>query len=443
MGLDPKSLNAIRLVKDRTSGSSHSLAGSITPKYVTLAIPPVGKHRGWIDHVVERVLCEIISAYRLNGNKTKPFWNGPAYRIDRHELSIRLSCRPRNISTALKFLERHGFLTLIHKPRFNLGEPNGTMVYAIPNVEAIDKALIEAQQVVESYLAGANDAETGQDATIVLDQTKVPNSGTQPVEHGHSAKPKSVTQPAEQQPQSLNVPSTAHSDAVGNVAGQVGHQPTKSKTHLSRSVAGGGSGGKADADADAGGTSPPDHPAPATPAGQSASGHASTAPTPDPAYIEEKVNRFCYYWTEAGRRTGHIDVLAIEKREREALRQFFTGNQQSTGWFAAIAILAWQAGDEVKAKGVWACRRSKDIQTFLQLLSRILTELSSNGYNVNAYRHLRWWFTDSELRNQGFKVNAGLDVLEPDECWENTPDALAYYEKNGLEMPPEVSAANA
>lgn len=450
VGIDPKSLNAIRLVKDRTSGSSHSLAGPITPKYMTLAIPQVGKHRGWIDHVVERVLCEVISAYRLNGNKTKPFWDGPAYRIDRHDLSIRLSCRPRNISKALKFLERQKFLTLVHKARFKRGEPCGTLVYAIPNVEAIDRALIEVKQVVESYLAEAKEAEAGQGATSVLDHTKVPNSSTQPVELGHSAKPKSGTQPVEQQPQSLNVPPTAQNDAVGHAAGQGGHQSKSSKTHLPRSVAEGGCGGFADAAAAfAGSTSPSDHsPAPAAAhTGQSASGHASTAPAPDPAYIEKKVNRFCYYWTEAGRRTGQIDVLAIEKREREALRKFFTVNPDSTGWFAAVATLAWQAGEDVKKKGshdpAWACRRSKDIQTFLKLLSRILTELGSNGYKVNAYRHLRWWFTDSELRNQGFKVNAGLGVLDAVECWENTPDALAYYEDNGLEIPPEVRAANA
>lgn len=443
MGIDPKALNAIRLVKDRTSGSSHSLAGPITPRYVTLAIPPVGKHRGWIDHVVERVLCEIISAYRVNGKKAKPFWDGPAYRIDRRDLSIRLSCRPRDISKTLKFLEREGFLTLVHKARFKLGEPCGTMVYAIPNVEAIDEVLLEVKQAVEGYLARTNDAEDSQSATSDLDNAKVPNSSTQPVEHGHSAKPKSVTQPVEQQPQSLNVPSTAHNDAVGNVAGQVGHQSTKSKTHLSRSVAEGGCGGKAAAAADAGSTSPPDHPLNATPAGQSASGHASTAPTPDPAYIEKKVNRFCYYWTEAGRRSGYIDVLAIENREREALREFFTKNPKSTGWFAAVAILAWQAGNEVKKKGAWACRRSKDIQTFLQLLSRILSELGSNRYEVNAYRNLRWWFTDSELRKQAFNIKAELGVLDVDECWENTPDAPAYYEENGIELPPEVRAANA
>jgi hypothetical protein len=162
MGIDPKALNAIRLVKDRTSGSSHSLAGSITPKYVTLAIPQVGKHRGWIDHVIERVVCEIISAYRLNGNKSKPFWDGPAYRIDRHDLSIRFMCRPRDISRALGFLEKQGFVTLYHKARFKHGEPCGTLVYAIPNVEAIDSALISAEAVVKSYLAELGDAETGE-----------------------------------------------------------------------------------------------------------------------------------------------------------------------------------------------------------------------------------------------------------------------------------------
>lgn len=437
MGIDPKALNAIRLVKDRTSGSSRSLAGAISPDYVTLAIRQFGKHRGWIDHVVERVLCEIIGAYRIKGNK--PFWAGPAYRIDRRDLSIRLMCRPRDISTALGFLEKLGFLTLCHKARFEHGEPKGTMVYAIPNIEAIDKALISAEDVVKSYLSEREDAKNAETTSTAAVHTKVTNFDTQPGEDRHSAKSKIDTQPAKHQPQSPNVPK-AHNDAEAHAGRQVGQESTSSKSHLLASV---GEGGKA---AFAGGsTSSHTHPLSTSHDGHSAPGPTSDVRPPDSAYIEKKVNRFCYYWTEAGRRTGYVDVLAIEKRERDALREFFYDNQESTGWFAAVAIRAWEAGEHEKKKGsfdpAWACRRSKDIQSFLRLLSRILSELGANKYKVNAYRNLRWWFTDSEISKQGFPINAGLDVLEPDECWENTPEAAAYYVDNGLEPPPEVRAA--
>lgn len=78
MSIDPKALNAIRLVRDMTSGSSRSLAGPIKPKWLTVALPKVGKHRCWIDHVVEGVLCAAIDAYRVKGREVKPFWRGPA-----------------------------------------------------------------------------------------------------------------------------------------------------------------------------------------------------------------------------------------------------------------------------------------------------------------------------------------------------------------------------
>jgi hypothetical protein len=107
--------------------------------------------------------------------------------------------------------------------------------------------------------------------------------------------------------------------------------------------------------------------------------------------------------------------------------------------------LAWQAADQVKKKGgfdpAWACRRSMDIQSFLSRVSKILSELGANGYEVNAYRTLRYLFTDSELSKQGFNTKVCLEVLDPKDCWENDPEAPAYYRDNGLEMPSEVRAA--
>lgn len=68
--------------------------------------------------------------------------------------------------------------------------------------------------------------------------------------------------------------------------------------------------------------------------------------------------------------------------------------------------------------------------------------MGANGYKVNAYTSLRWYFTDSELRQQGFPITVGLNVASSDECWENDPHAPGYYKKHGIEMPPEVHAAS-
>lgn len=437
MGLDPKSINAIRLVKDRTSGSSHTLAGPITPKYITLAIPQVGKHRGWIDHVVERVLCEIIAAYRVNGTKATPFWSGPAYRIDRHDFSIRLLCRPRDISRAVVFLEKQGFLTVYRQTRYKHGEPCGTMVFAIPNVEAIDRKLAAVQAVVTDYLAEQKAAEDGAEG-VGSEKSKVPDIDTPPPQVRHSGQSTLDARSCQQAPQSLNVPQCTPQAAEGHAARRVEQTSASPPTHSPGRVAEGG-------EAAAPGSTSPGETNADQRNGHLASGPASDAQQPDPAPIERKVQRFCYYWTEAGQRTGYIEVLAVEKHERDALREFFMKNQRNTAWFAAVAILAWRAADEVKKKRgfdpAWACRRSTDIQSFLSRVSKILSELGANGYEVNAYRLLRCIFTDSELSKQGFNTKLSLEVLDPEDCWENAPEAPAYYRDNGLEMPPEVRAA--
>ena len=39
-----------------------------------MALPKVGKHRAWIDHVAEGVLCAVINAYRVKGKEDNQFW---------------------------------------------------------------------------------------------------------------------------------------------------------------------------------------------------------------------------------------------------------------------------------------------------------------------------------------------------------------------------------
>lgn len=387
--------------------------------------------------MVERVLCEIIAAYRVNGTKATPFWNGPAYRIDRHDLSIRLLCRPRDISRAVVFLVKQGFLTVYRQTRYKHGEPCGTMVFAIPNVEAIDSKLAAVQAVVTDYVAEQKEAEDGAEGGGSA-KSKVPDIDTPPPQVRHSGQSTLDARSCQQAPQSLNVPQTPENAAEGHAARRVEQTSASPPTHSPGRVAKGGeaaaprstSPGEANADQRNG------HPA---------FGPASDAQPPDPAHIERKVQRFCHYWTEAGQRTGYISVLAIERHERDALREFFTKNQVSTAWFAAVAILAWRAAYEVKKKGnfdpAWSCRRSTDIQSFLRRVSKILSELGANGYEVNAYRLLRCIFTDSELSKQGFNTKVGFDVIDPEECWGNAPEAPAYYRDNGIEMPSEVRAA--
>jgi hypothetical protein len=146
MSIDPKSLNAIRLVRDKTSGTSHGLAGPIKPLWLTRAIPKLGKNRGAIDHVIENVLIATIDAYRVRGKNANPFWKGPAYQINRKDMAKRFGCRLRDISTALVFLERLKLVTIFRPARYQDGEPRGRMVFAIPNVERIEQLLAEAKE---------------------------------------------------------------------------------------------------------------------------------------------------------------------------------------------------------------------------------------------------------------------------------------------------------
>jgi hypothetical protein len=442
MTLDPKVLNAIRLITQHTRGP---LAGPIKPVWLSLALPKVGKHRAWIDHVVEGLLCELINAYRVSRTRPEPFWRGPAYQVHRKKLSLRLDCRLRDISTALGFLEELQLVWLVRKARYVDGEPRGTLVYAIPNVVAIADMLAKVERAARGL--GQHSDDNGN-----LEQTddpKAPDSGTQGVKLWHTGSAKSCTQDGGVQHDSLNVPKQRNA-AIGRSAERVA--TTYPLAGHERGAA--ARGGNGEADAAESDTSP--HPATETggsgtsPAslsrdGQRAEGPPSAAPSDSYPSAEDQAATFIHYWTEAGRRSGYLDLIHVLKSDRQALVDFFAKNDVDCGWLAAVAINSWRACANVERRDgydtAWACRRSKDIQTFLRLRSKILNELGANRYKVNAYKTLRRLFTDTELHRQGFDVHSGLEVVRADRCWENAGDAPGYYEDNGLESPPEVSAA--
>lgn len=438
MAIDPKSLTAIQLVRQHTQGP---LAGPIKPRWLSLALPKIGKNRAWIDHTIEGVLCWVLSAYRLSGKRTKPFWNGPAYQVNRRELAVMLDCRARDISTAVRFLEDLDLIWVWRKARYVDGEPKGTLVMAIPNVEAIADMLRETEAVADCLLHKSDVHEKAEN----LNEAEEPNSGTQGVEVQHSAPQKSGTRASKDEHKSLNAPKQ-HNAAAGRTAERVVH--TSSPTsHSLRSVAEGGSGGAAAADKYKSRLQPAES-ADDTGSrdGQRADGPTSEAPN-DCYYpsAKEQAESFVWLWIEAGRRTGAVELVNVLKSDRELLEKFFRENNVDCCWMVAMAIKAWFAADKVERSGgfdtVWGCRRSKDIQTFLRFRSKILNELGANGIKVNAYKNLRRWFTDSELRQQGFEILAPLELIQASRCWEDASEASAYYEGFELEMPPEVRAA--
>jgi hypothetical protein len=360
-----------------------------------------------------------------------------------------LDCRLRDISTAVVFLEKRELVTVYRKARYVDGEPRGSMVYVIPNLERIDVLLTEVENERSLLMKKTDEDETRGVATSNSRLARVPDSGTQAGAVQHTAPAKSGTQRVEVQHHNLNVPK-ARNDNVGRAARQVTQTSASSPScHLARSEAGGG--GAADAES----TSPP---SPTTPQyasskrmespahnAQRAEGLVADVRSQSQVLLEKRISRFIYFWSEAGRRSGHLDFVNVSHGDRKALSEFFMTEKVKASWMAAVAINAWQAGDELKKNGRydggWACRRARDIQTFLRLRNRILNELGANGYKVNAYKDLREWFTDSELNQHGFEINAGLGVVSSDDCWENDEDAPAYYERNGLEMPLEVQAS--
>ena len=459
MGIDPKAQSALHLVKELTRGP---LAGPITPRWLSAGLPKVGEHRGWIDHVVIGVLSHILSAYRVIGKRTKPYWSGPAYQINRRELALLLDCRLRDISTAVVFLERIGLIWVFRKTRYNNGEPCGTVVNVIPNVEAIADMLREVEAAGRGVLQNQDQVVTdGSSEGVLSHKAKVPESGTQGGGVEHSAPTKSGTQTHEDAHKSLNVLKTANS-AEGHTAQPVTPHSAPSPSHRLGRADGGGGGAAADASSTSCSQAdrdevvdlneqpkpgPPGAAGPLPVAASSRNGHRANGPTSaaqDHARVERQVSNFCYYWDEAGRRSGYLELVQINEGDRKALRTFFENESVCPGWFAAVAIRAWAAGEDIKKKGnfdpVWGCCRSKDIQSFIRLRSRILSELGANRFKVNAYKNLRRYFTDSELRNQGFDVEVGLEVLNPARCWENDEDAPGYYVDRSTEMPPEVRA---
>jgi hypothetical protein len=384
-------------------------------------LPKYGKNRAAIDLVIEGALCIIIDAYRLPKTRAKPFWKGPAYQINRREMAWMLDCRLRHISTALGHLEKLGLISVHRKARYVGGEPKGTMVYAIPDVEAIAGYLVQAEQKIKSLRKAPDD----QDAVDEGDDTKVPDSDIQGGEVEHSMPLNSGSQALKDEHKSLNVLERQYytDDDDKNATSRDGAiDAARASAQLS----------------------------PEARDGQRAEVPKSGAPSPKPLLPEQQAERFIFYWIEAGRRSKHLILIQVGQSEREELINFFQQNQVKACWFAAVAIRAWQAAENVekpKKKDdfdtAWGCRHSSYIQGFLRHRAKILSELGANGFKVNAYTNLRWYFTDSELRENGFKVDVGLDVIDPEDAWENDEDAPNYYQRHKMQMPPEVRAAAA
>ena len=434
--MDPKALNAIRLVREMTSGQSCSLAGPIKPKWLTLALPRVGKNRAWIDHVVEGVLCEIINAYRVKGKEPKPFWKGPAYQINRQDLSKQLDCRPRDVSRALTFLEKEGFLTRHRKARYKGGEHAGTVVRVIPDVLAIDRALLAAKAQANSLEGhpgkmAVEDLEPSKDDDV----PKVSKFDTSQGKSKHPTQSKLDPPNGKDGPCNLNVPNSARNNSVGRGARQAADATSPASRRLSGSAPdGGGSAATKD------GTS-------RNPDVQNDERQKTTkTPKAKSKRIDRWIYQFLYLWAEAGRRTLNLPQFAVEPGDRKVLRKYLTEHRTSPAWLVAMAIQAWDADASTESRrgfdSAWACRRAKDISTFLSLRSKILNELGALGYEVNQHVTLRRWFTDSELTEIGVNVEPGLDAIEPKFCWENRKNAPQYYHAVGMDMPPEVRATD-
>ena len=60
--------------------------------------------------------------------------------------------------------------------------------------------------------------------------------------------------------------------------------------------------------------------------------------------------------------------------------------------------------------------------------------------DVNAWKNLRWWFTESELVYWGGFKKIPVMALDPGQLWEYDPDAPNYYRDRNRALPPEVVA---
>jgi hypothetical protein len=170
--------------------------------------------------------------------------------------------------------------------------------------------------------------------------------------------------------------------------------------------------------------------------------------TEDDQAAWNKAMRFCALWEEAIVRSGTISSSAFTLADKKAAYGYFQKRPQATGLFQiAVATHAWQLAREGaqprgKRRELYHIPHSLDPRQFLSSMHSGKIEAEVGLFQkVNAWKTLRWWFTESELVYWGWdKAKVPVMILDPDQLWEYDPRAPRYYQDRRRALPPEVTA---
>jgi hypothetical protein len=468
--LDPRALAAATYIKDHREVFCE---GPIIPCWLGTALPPRSERRGWRDYVTQYILSDIISAHRLKDGQV--FFRGPLYQANREDWAKLIPTTLKEVSLTLTWLaDDLGVIGRVQRVRLVDGKPCGSQTFVWLIVTRLQELLDYFWEHGQAMPVKSREPDTASEAPELRDGLE---GNSTP---GFEATPSPDSRQLHPQPQSnsslisVSTPTAAEGSSeslTGTTTDELAQAGQR------RASAGGGKVSerqRAHRDDDPKADLAPPAPMPKATAhnGQAneakVNGHThapsncSTASAPPlwsppapPKNIQLdtdedqvawwKAMRFCDLWQEAIVRSGTLSSSAFTLPDKQAAYSYFQAHPEITGSFpVAVAIHAWQLAREgaqpkSKRRSLFHIPHSLDPRQFLSSMNTGKVEAEVGIFvKVNAWKTLRWWFTETELVY--FELKVPIMALEPDQLWEYDPCALSYYLDRHRDLPSEVAA---
>lgn len=401
---------AVALVKKHTTGKDAELAGGIVPRWLFAAIPAWGVRSSKMDTILLLLMVEILDAYRPRAEGV--YFRDFAYQINRTDLAKRFVCKQRDISRALTFLEKRGWLRRTHRANVQGdGEYAGKAAFVIPIVEKIVQRIGE----VRCRSAARGTPFSGTSAG----SSEEPNpsvNGTSPTAEKHfsrnsangAAKAAEDGGGAAEAAGARCRPATSESGSSGSDgppsssaafdAPEARQNANKQPTYSSDGLGGGEASKLRD-------------PKPTSSfKGSEKENSTHEVPAKDGLSAQAKADQFIGLYTEAIQRAGHIRLYQPSKADRIAVTKFFTLDPKCVLTLPLyLAILAWyfaeNGRDSKSGRSYFACRKAFSLSGLFRFFSGIYGELIPEGVNNSSayevYQEFRTLFLDSELEALG------------------------------------------
>lgn len=396
-------------VVNKALDDARLITGSIMPRYLARAIPPVGRRRAHLDTVALVVLVEIMGAYRFPPGR-RPYWTGPAFAINRDDLAYISSCPVTDISRVLSHLERCGFIRRWLETHVNSeGEVAGKRSLVVPNFAAIKKALSKAER-------HANAEEPLKDTQAILEGHFSPNAVRHKTDaerdHGGAAR------------RGRAETGNSEHEASGN---RVVERGGEAVTPTGKAL------GPALSAAAAAATGGPGQP-------RTTFGLAGSTKPYDAA---REAKQFANLFVAMADRSGLAIGITVSATQLKRVTSYFACVRLTGAFVASIAAKALHYGASDPSTYPESASVTEPLQ-FVYSMARIQREFPKfNQFPESILRRLLLFFTPTELEAHGIPYRLGvLDDLSPqvlNALWMHTPSTPTFYERRALQVPADFS----